>query len=104
MPDTNPDFEKMPVPDALKQLGVDPKTGLSADVARQRLAQYGPNALAQKAMALRGGQWGEADATTLVPGDIVRIRLGDVVPANATLIEGDYHSSFPARRELLHAN
>jgi H+-transporting ATPase len=163
MPGSKTDLEKMPVPDALKQLGVDPKAGLSADEAAKRLAQYGPNALeekkkseftvllgffwgpipwmieaaalmallvkdwgdfaiimallvfnaglgfweehaasnalaalkgalAQKAKALRGGQWGEVDAATLVPGDIVRIRLGDVVPADAKLIEGDYLS------------
>ena len=48
MPDPKPDFEKRPVPDALKELGVDPKTGLSADAAKQRLAQYGPKALEEK--------------------------------------------------------
>ena len=48
--------------------------------------------LALKARARRDGKWQEIDATTLVPGDIVRLRLGDVVPADAKLLEGDYLS------------
>jgi len=161
MPDTKTDYEKMPVPDALKQLGVDPKSGLSANEAEKRLAQYGPNALeekkvsalamfgkyfwgpmswmieaaalmsifvgdwvdfaiimvlllfnavlgfwnerqagsaldalkgalAQEAQALRDGKWQTVLAKTLVPGDIVRIRLGNIVPADVKLLEGDY--------------
>jgi H+-transporting ATPase len=49
-------------------------------------------ALARKARALRDGKWAEVDAADLVPGDIVRLRLGDVTPADAKLIEGDYLS------------
>ena len=48
--------------------------------------------LALKARALRDGKWQEIDATLLVPGDIIRIRLGDVVPADVKLVEGDYLS------------
>ena len=48
--------------------------------------------LALKARVLRDGQWREIDAKALVPGDIVRIRLGDVVPADVRLVEGDYLS------------
>ncbi len=48
--------------------------------------------LALKARVLRDGQWQEMDATQLVPGDIIRIRLGDVVPADVRLVEGDYLS------------
>ncbi len=48
--------------------------------------------LAQKAGVLRDGAWKLIDATGLVPGDIVRIRLGDVVPADARIVEGDYLS------------
>ncbi len=48
--------------------------------------------LAQKARVLRDGIWHVLDARELVPGDIIRIRLGDVVPADARLIEGDYLS------------
>lgn len=38
---------------------------------------------------LRGGLWGEEDAEILVPGDIISIKLGDIVPADARLLEGD---------------
>lgn len=48
--------------------------------------------LALKARVRRDGQWQEIDATQLVPGDIIRIRLGDVVPADVKLVEGDYLS------------
>ena len=48
------------------------------------------SALAQEAQALRDGKWQTVLANTLVPGDIVRIRLGNVVPADVKLIEGDY--------------
>ena len=48
--------------------------------------------LALKARVLRDGQWQEIDVKQLVPGDIIRIRLGDVIPADVTLVEGDYLS------------
>jgi H+-transporting ATPase len=48
--------------------------------------------LALKARARRDGKWSEVDAATLVPGDVIRLRLGDIVPADATLAEGDYLS------------
>jgi H+-transporting ATPase len=48
--------------------------------------------LALKARVLRDGQWGEIDAAELVPGDVIRLRLGDIIPADAKLIEGDYLS------------
>jgi H+-transporting ATPase len=48
--------------------------------------------LALKARTLRDGQWAEIDAAELVPGDIIRLRLGDIIPADAKLIDGDYLS------------
>ncbi|GAB4844289.1 plasma membrane H+-ATPase [Ancistrocladus abbreviatus] len=45
--------------------------------------------LAPQAKVLRDGIWKEEDATMLVPGDIIGIKLGDVVPADARLLEGD---------------
>src|SRR2546426_10050530 len=50
------------------------------------------SSLALKARALRGGKWEQVDARTLVPGDIIRLYLGDVVPADCKLIQGDYIS------------
>ena len=46
--------------------------------------------LAIKARVLRDGKWRETPAEKLVPGDIVRLRLGDIIPADVKLIEGDY--------------
>ena len=48
--------------------------------------------LALKARALRNGKWAEVDASDLVPGDIIRVRLGDVIPADGKLLEGEYLS------------
>jgi H+-transporting ATPase len=149
--------------DTIRSLGVDPKTGLSAAEAGDRLLKYGPNALeekeksackeflayfwgpipwmieaaaltallvkdwgdftiiaallvfnavlgfweeheassalgalknslALKARVRRDGTWHDVDAKTLVPGDIVRLYLGDVVPADARLVDGEYIS------------
>jgi H+-transporting ATPase len=50
------------------------------------------NSLALVAKALRDGAWGNVAAKDLVPGDIVRIRLGDVIPADGILLDGDYLS------------
>lgn len=48
--------------------------------------------LALKARVLRDGAWTELPAGQLVPGDIVKIALGSVVPADVRLIDGDYLS------------
>ncbi|KAF7817186.1 plasma membrane ATPase 4 [Senna tora] len=45
--------------------------------------------LAPKTKVLRDGRWSEQDASILVPGDIVSIKLGDIIPADARLLEGD---------------
>ncbi|KAF5732876.1 H+-ATPase family protein [Tripterygium wilfordii] len=45
--------------------------------------------LAPKAKILRDGKWKEEDASLLVPGDIISIKLGDIIPADARLLEGD---------------
>jgi H+-transporting ATPase len=45
--------------------------------------------LALNAKVLRSGKWKTIPARELVPGDIIRLRLGDIVPADAKLLEGD---------------
>ncbi len=45
--------------------------------------------LALSARALRGGAWKSVPAKELVPGDLLRLRIGDIVPADARLLEGD---------------
>ena len=45
--------------------------------------------LAVKARARRDGKWVNPPARELVPGDVIRLRLGDIVPADARLLDGD---------------
>ena len=45
--------------------------------------------LAIKARVKRDGKWITPAARELVPGDIIRLRMGDIVPADARLLEGD---------------
>jgi H+-transporting ATPase len=45
--------------------------------------------LAINARVKRDSKWINPPARELVPGDIIRLRLGDVVPADARLLEGD---------------
>lgn len=45
--------------------------------------------LAVKARVKRDGKWINPESRELVPGDIIRLRLGDIVPADARLLEGD---------------
>jgi H+-transporting ATPase len=65
--------------------------------------------LALKARVKRDGNWTEVDAASLVPGDVIRVRLGDIIPADVKLAEGDYLSvdqsaltgeSLPADKKL----
>ena len=153
--------EKINIEDLLKQLGSDPKKGLTSQEVEKRLAEYGPNeieekkestlmkllknfygpipimielaallsaiscawndfvvimfllimnalidffqsrkadsaiaalkaSLASKSKALRDGAWAEVEAKNLVPGDIIRLRLGDILPADIKLVDGQY--------------
>jgi H+-transporting ATPase len=45
--------------------------------------------LAIKARVRRDGKWTTPEARELVPGDVLRLLLGDIVPADARLLEGD---------------
>jgi H+-transporting ATPase len=45
--------------------------------------------LAINARVKRDGKWTNRAARELVPGDVIRLRLGDIVPADARLLEGD---------------
>ena len=45
--------------------------------------------LAIKAQVKRDGKWINPAARELVPGDVIHLRLGDIVPADARLLEGD---------------
>ena len=65
--------------------------------------------LATKAKAKRDGKWVTPKVSELVPGDVIRLRLGDIVPADARLLAGDpvevdqsslTGESLPATRKL----
>jgi H+-transporting ATPase len=58
------------------------KAGNAIELLKQRLAI--------KARVLRDSKWQEMPAGELVPGDIARLRLGDIIPADVKLIDGDY--------------
>ena len=45
--------------------------------------------LAVQATVKRDGQWETVKARELVPGDIARLRIGSIIPADARLLEGD---------------
>jgi H+-transporting ATPase len=45
--------------------------------------------LAIKAKVKRDGSWITILARELVPGDVIRLRIGDIVPADSRLLEGD---------------
>uniref|UniRef100_A0A803LIF9 Cation-transporting P-type ATPase N-terminal domain-containing protein n=1 Tax=Chenopodium quinoa TaxID=63459 RepID=A0A803LIF9_CHEQI len=107
------DLENVPIEEVFESLQCT-RNGLSSDEVEQRIAKYGYNKLeekkasgyieennagnaaaalmarlAPKAKVLRDGEWNEDDATRLVPGDIISIKLGDIVPADARLLNGD---------------
>ena len=48
--------------------------------------------LALKARVLRDAAWRDTAASDLVPGDVILIRLGNIIPADVRLAQGDYLS------------
>jgi len=46
--------------------------------------------LALIALVKRDSAWGKIRSSELVPGDIVRVKLGDIIPADIKLIKGNY--------------
>ena len=60
------------------------KAGNAVDALRKSLPL--------ESRVLRGGRWRQLDAKALVPGDVVRLRLGDIIPADVKLFDGDYLS------------
>ena len=45
--------------------------------------------LALRARVKRDGAWSTIPARELVPGDLIRLRIGDIVPADCELLEGE---------------
>jgi len=59
-----------------------------ADTAIAALKQR----LALRARVLRDGAWKDIEARLLVPGDVVLVKLGNIIPADVKLVAGDYLS------------
>ncbi|MEM3832145.1 MAG: plasma-membrane proton-efflux P-type ATPase [Thermoprotei archaeon] len=55
----------------------------------QKALQFLKKRLAIKAKVLREGKWILKDAKEIVPGDIILVRLGDLVPADAKVVSGE---------------
>jgi len=55
----------------------------------QRVLEFLKNRLAIKAKVLREGKWMVKDAKEIVPGDIILVGLGDLVPADAKIVSGE---------------
>ncbi|MEJ2730485.1 MAG: plasma-membrane proton-efflux P-type ATPase [Deltaproteobacteria bacterium] len=60
------------------------QAGNAVEALKQKLALI--------SRTLRDGHWQQINARELVPGDVIRLRLGDVIPADVMLFEGDYLS------------
>lgn len=62
-------------------------------VTQEKRAQSTVETLKQRLQittrTLRNGQWGPLAADLLVPGDIVRLRMGDLVPADVKMLVGE---------------
>jgi H+-transporting ATPase len=50
------------------------------------------NRLALRSRVLRDGEWKEIEASALVPGDIVSVKIGNIIPADVKLLTGEYLS------------
>ena len=48
------------------------------------------NKLARSALVRREGTWRQIPARELVPGDIVKVKIGDLLPADLQLLDGDF--------------
>ena len=63
--------------------------GFALEWQAERAVELLKQRLSIRARVLRDGAWSIVPARELVPGDIVRLRAGDFVPADIKLIEGE---------------
>jgi H+-transporting ATPase len=54
----------------------------------QRAVELLKKKLAIRAKAMRNGKWGMHESRDLVPGDIIAVGIGDIVPADAKIVSG----------------
>jgi H+-transporting ATPase len=60
------------------------KAGNAIEALKEKLALH--------ATVLRDGKWQDIEAKLLVPGDVIKVKLGNIIPADIKLISGDYLS------------
>ncbi len=58
------------------------KAGNAIEALKKKLALH--------ARVLRDGKWIDIEAKEIVPGDIISIKLGNIIPADVKLISGEY--------------
>lgn len=76
----------------LVMLGINAGVGIWQEFKADNAIALLKRRLALKARVKRDGTWTTIEARELVPGDIVHVKLGDVLPADLTLLEGEYLS------------
>jgi len=62
--------------------------GFAQEHRAQRALRFLRERLTVEARVRRDGRWGRLPAKVLVPGDIVHLRTGDLVPADTRLLDG----------------
>ena len=62
--------------------------GFVNEYRAERAAEALHSQIRHQAVVLRDGEPAELDVTALVPGDVVEVRLGDVIPADLRLLSG----------------
>lgn len=55
----------------------------------QRAVELLKKKLAVQAKVLRDGKWTVKEARKIVPGDIIAVKLGDIIPADAKILSGE---------------
>ncbi|THJ64022.1 magnesium-translocating P-type ATPase, partial [Candidatus Frankia alpina] len=68
-------------------VGLSVGLGFVNEYRAERAAEALHSQIHHETDVIRGGRWTRVDVTELVPGDLVELRLGDIVPADLRLIE-----------------
>jgi len=63
--------------------------GFVNEYRAEKAAEALHSQISHQAVALRDGRPGRVNVTDLVPGDVIELRLGDIVPADVRLIEAN---------------
>jgi len=70
-------------------LTVNAVIGFAHSCGSQKAVELLKKRLAVKAKTLRDGAWSLIEASGLVPGDVLVLKLGDIVPADVKILAGD---------------